>query len=479
MKKATVIIKRLEAAHQKTSFTSFQPLSKEMRKDISLKVKEIFDALGDSQLLKSSREVYIKPNAVDAKAYSFTRPEVLEAVINYFKQAGAGKIFLMENATQANYTRLVFRGTGYTKLCRKTGAIPVFLDEETSETLKFSDTIPERDGRETPYDLGTFEMPATVMKLIRERDQHLYINVPKLKTHSMGVVTLGVKNQWGFPMHRSRGLDHNYNLHHKLVDVLGYIRPDVTLIEGVEGTIHGHYFATALADEQVKPFRVLIASKNVVAADMTGAKIFGLEVTDVPHLEYAIKRGLSDGVNRLEHIDIKGDITDISTIDLLGDRPENKAYPWDLYPRFPEDVAIIKGREMACREGCVNNPLCTMQTMYLDRGGKGGFTIVMGKGFDQREIDAITGRVLIVGHCAISETAEGLIQRLGRRKVYLSDECNNLCDTAQALFHLMHVNPAFYVPVNPLVAFYEMNMAKLKGSSSRVPNPFCHLIKMV
>jgi uncharacterized protein (DUF362 family) len=473
-----VIIKKIESPHQEDSFTRFQPLSPDMVREINVHVRTMIDDLGGAGLLKSSRDVYIKPNGVDAKAYSHTRPEVLEALITGMKDLGARNIFLMENATQANYTRLVYRGTGYLKLCRRTGAIPVYLDEEKSETLMFSKTVSGPDGRTDAYDLPTFEMPETVMKLIRERDQHLYINVPKLKTHSMGVVTLGVKNQWGFPMQRSRGYDHNYKLHHKLVDVLAYITPDITLIEGVEGTIHGHYFATALADEQVRPFRVLIASPNVVAADLVGAKLFGLDADDIPHLKEAIARNLSSGVAGFEDIDLKGDITGTGIPDLLGDRPED-GYPWDLYPRFPDDVTVIKGHEMACREGCVNNPLCVMQTLFLDHGGRGGFTLLVGKGHDPQVIDSIKGRVLIAGPCAIGETSKRLIARLGRGNVYLSRECNNLCDTVQALFHLMGVNPAFFVPVNPLFALADMLAARWNGSSSRVPNPFSHLIKTV
>ena len=110
-------------------------------------------------------------------------------------------------------------------------------------------------------------------KLIREKDANLYVSLPKLKTHSMSVVTLGIKNQWGFPIDRDRGPDHNYNLHPKLVDVLSHVRPDVTLIDGVEGTIYGHYPALAVADRCVRPFRVLLGGLNVVAVDIVGAGI--------------------------------------------------------------------------------------------------------------------------------------------------------------------------------------------------------------
>lgn len=120
-----------------------------------------------------------------------------------------------------------------------------------------------------------------------------------------------------------------------------------------------------------------------------------------------------------------------------------------------------------------------MQTMYMDNAGKGGWTLVLGKGHDPSVIDKINGRVLIAGHCAIEEVSEKLIKRLGRNKVYLSSECNNLCATVEAMFHLMKVDPLSYVPVNPLASSAAFLMARLNGSTSRVPHPFAHIIKRV
>ena len=175
--------------------------------------------------------MYIKPNAVDAKPYAYTRPEVLEAVIRYWKDAGARNIFVFENSTQCNYTRLVFEITGYAKICKKLGAKAIYLDEEETTEVAFPGKR-----RAGGYDLNTFRISKTVAeKLIAGRSENLYINLPKLKTHSMGVVTLGIKNQWAFPRHEDRGWDHNYNLHSKLADVLALVRPDFTLIEGSRG----------------------------------------------------------------------------------------------------------------------------------------------------------------------------------------------------------------------------------------------------
>jgi uncharacterized protein (DUF362 family) len=442
-----------------------------MARCIEAGVKEIFDAAGGAALLKSSGDVYIKPNGIDGKAYCYTRLELVEAVIRYWFAAGARKIYLFENSTQSNFTRMVFELTGYGDICRRTGAVPVYLDEGKTVSRAFQGKPAREQEERDPgfYDLGTFEMPVFVAdRLIRDRDKNLYINLPKLKTHSMGGVTLGIKNQWAFPRQNDRRPDHNYNLASKLADVLSYISPDFTLIEGVEGTIYGHYPVTALADTCVIPFRILIGSANVAAADVVGARIFGLSPAEAPHLKIALDRGQGGQVRGLEDIDIIGDISSFKT-----------KYPTDLYDSFPEDVNLVKGRELLCKEGCLNNPLTLLQVMHHDHHGKGGWDMVMGKGHDPAVIDKLRGPVLVVGRCAITETAGPLIRRLGRNKVYLSGYCNDLAATSAALFHLMKVNPMAFIPLPFFKALWLLVLAKLHGTRANVPNPLSHVIKTV
>jgi len=475
-----VVVRRLAAPHPEESFTRFRPLSPAMVAAVRLAVGEIFDELGGGALLKPSRDVYIKPNAVDARPYTYTRPEVVRAAIEYWLDAGARRVYLFENATQATYTRIVFAANGYARICKETGATPIYLDEERTETFRFHGKKSVDEGDPEGYDRTTFQMPRMVAeKLVRGTKENLYVSLPKLKTHSMGVVTLGIKNQWGLPAHGCRRFDHNFNLHHKLVDLLEHLRPDVTLIEGVEGTIHGHYPPTSLADQCVRPFRVLLGSRNVVAADLVGARIFGFEVEDVPQLELSLERGYGVGVRGPEDIVLSGDLESLEKIDLIGDLPEGGKYPFDLIDRFPADVRFVRGAERACREGCVSNPLSGIQLLHADHGGRGGFTLVFGKGHDPRAIDAIEGRALVVGPCAVAEVSPRLIERLGRRNVYLSEYCNDLCAITEALFHLMKVNPTDLTYLGPVRSVYPYLMARLKGSSSRVPHLLSHLIKRV
>ena len=65
MGKTTVYVRHLESPHQTESLTKFQPLNKALAEEAAKVVYEIFDAAGGASMLKSSKEVFIKPNGID------------------------------------------------------------------------------------------------------------------------------------------------------------------------------------------------------------------------------------------------------------------------------------------------------------------------------------------------------------------------------------------------------------------------------
>ena len=477
----TVIIKRLQADHGLDGFHPYRPLNADMVREVEKTVTEIFDRLGGVSLLKADKAVYIKPNGVGQQPYAYTRPEVIEAAVRYWFHAGASQVFLFENSTQAALTRLVFQMTGYADLCRRTGAQPIFLDEDETVPFEFMGKDPTSNDNPQGYDRTIFGMPRTVAeKLIQGKDRNLYVSIPKLKTHGMTVVTLGIKNQWGFAPHRHRIDDHNYNLHSKLVDVLSHLRPDVTLIDGVEGTIYGHYPPYALVNKCIRPFKVLIGGLNVAAVDIVGARIFGFKIDDVPHLKLTMERGLGNGVASERDITITGDYTDFDHLDILNEWAEfGGRYPNSLYPDFPDDVPIIKGRDMACMDGCVSAALAGLQLLALDNHGQGGWALVAGKGFNQDEIDSLPGPVLVAGTCAVDEVGDRLVSRLGKRKVYLTPGCCDITAITEALCHVMKVNPMGLAPgLKPVKLADIIIRSKWNRSHGRQINPLCGLIKM-
>jgi len=425
-------------------------------------VNEMFNNLEKIEpILKSSKEVYIKVNGIDFQKHSYTSPEVLKAVIEYLNNIGAD-VYVMENSTQANMTRIVFAINGFKDVCEETGAKIIFLDEEDTKTYEFKGK-PSVSEKSKGYLLKTFRLPKTITKIMENRDSITYINLPKLKTHSMAGVTLGIKNQWGFPQHADRGKDHNYNLHSKLVDVYEYIKPDITIIDGIEGTIHGHYPPTSWEDRLVKKFDILIGGRDTLAVDVVGARIFGLTLDDVPHLKIAFKRGLGEG--------------NLSKINVTGKNLEEykEKYDTNILQEFPEDVKIIKGKELLCREGCENNPLVTMQVFANDHKDKfkGGWFIVMGKGHDENIVEQLKKegytKGLVAGYCAIDEVGEKLRKEFGKRKVFFSGDCNNLAETVKAVLKLSNMTVFDLVPITNEELMALIDAANKQGSTALVP----------
>lgn len=423
-----------------------------IKRDLPGAVKSVLDGHGVAETIERKPDAcYVKVNAIDFKPYCFTSLEVTRAVLDYCRKAGAKKLFLMENSTQANITRLVFEVAGFRALAESCGAEPLYLDEGRESKVR----LPAMG-----YDI---HVSRHVKDIIDNRDSVTYINVPKLKTHSMSVITVGIKNQYGLVAHRDRSPDHNWLLHRKLADVYAVIQPDYTLADGTVVTIYGHYPPVALQKKCLVPMNMLVGGRDTVAVDTVCARILGYGVDEVGHLREARDMGL--GVADMDEIEVEGEPLE---------RFDRK-YPYELYDAFPHDVEIIRGRERNCLEGCDANTMALLQMLYLDFEGRGGFTIVMGKGFDRREIDSIEGRVLVAGPCAYDEVFHRLRDRLGNRKVFATTECNDLASTTGALGTLMKVNTLKLVPLNPVKSAVILAQAKLHGSKARIAPIIPHL----
>ncbi len=343
--------------------------------------------------------------------------EAVGAAVRYFRSEGASRVYIIENSTQSNFTRMVFKASGLLKVIKENGATPVYLDEGRQETL----TMPTL-GREVRVSRWVKE------RLIDGKDSNLYVSFPKLKTHSMSTVTLSVKNQMAFLAHADRIPDHNLKLHLKLADIYGLVRPDFALIDGVHAVFHGHYPAEALAPRCTERLDLLIGGDDPVATDVVAARLLGFDIEQVGHLREAAARGYGEG--------------DIAKIEVLGDAERwQRHYSCEILPEFPPDVRILQGQERCCPEGCRNNTLTLLQMLWLDFQGKGGFTILMGKGHDAGEVDSLTGRTLLVGDCAIEELAP----------------------------RLMKVSPLKMVPLNPLDSAWTLMQARLHRTTSRIP----------
>ncbi|HSJ57918.1 MAG TPA: DUF362 domain-containing protein [Anaerolineae bacterium] len=422
------------------------------RAGIEPALDEVFAAFGGvgGAIPADGRPVYVKPNAVHLTPYAHTDPAVLDALLAYLHDRGYRRLAVMESCTGGNFTRLVFHVIGYDRICRRYGARAIYLDE--GPTLE----VALRDGSRAHVSKHLHD------EVVRRGDGAFYLSLPKLKTHSMTTVTLGVKNQQAFPVHGDRMAYHNHDtLHLRLAALYDLVRPDFCIVEGLTATAHGHFPLRAHLGEQLVPVDVLVGGADTLAVDVVAARLLGYSIDEVEHLRLCAGWGLGEG--DLDRIDVRG-----ARLDRLATR-----VPHTLLRRFHPGVRWVVGRQKACAEGCRGNSEALQEMFYGDYPqARGGWTLMCGSGFEDGDLDDLPGDLLVVGPCACSEVGDALRRRYPGRRIYLVPEHNDLMAITRCQARLMGVRPLDMVPANPLVAVWTLLQARLHGLNARVPPAF-------
>lgn len=390
--------------------------------------------------------LYVKPNGIHFSPHTHTAPRVLESLLAYLRDHGYNRLAVMENCTGGNFTRLVFKVTGYDRICRRYGAKSVYLDEGPTVEVTL-------EGEQTPI-----RVPRLLWDEVVNRGDNVYLSLPKLKTHSMATVTLGVKNQQAFPVDAARMEQHSHGtLHRRLAALYALTRPDFCIIEGVTATAHGHFPTTASLEECLVPMNVLIGGPDTLAVDVVGARVLGYSLEEVEHLRLCAEWGLGEG--DIARIDVRG--VELSRF--------TERLPHTLLRRFHPDVRWVVGRTRACVEGCRGNSECIQEMLYNDYHGGGDWTLVCGSGFEEADLDDLPGDILIVGPCACDEVGDTLRKCYPDRRIYQVPEHNDLMANTRYQARLMGVTPVMMVPLNPLASAFTLLQAKLRGLTARVP----------
>lgn len=394
---------------------------------------------------KASGAIYIKPNGIHYTPHTHTDHRVLDALLGYLRDHGYRRLAVMEGCTGGNFTRLVFKISGYGSICRRYGARAVYLDEGLTQEVSL------RDG-------SRIRVARTLARNILDRGSNYYLSLPKLKTHPMTKVTLGVKNQQAFPIAPDRMEHHSHStLHMRLAALYALTRPDFCIIEGLTATAHGHFPATALLSESIVPMNLLIGGPDTLAVDVVGARVLGYTIEEVEHLRLCGAWGLGEA--DLDRIDVRG-----RSLDQFDQR-----VPHTILGRFHPDVRWVVGREKACIEGCRGNSECIQEMLTNDFAGRGGWTLVCGSGFQDSDFDGLPGDILVVGPCACQQTLPSLEKRYAKRRIYTVPEHNDLMANTRYQARLMGITPVRMVPLNPVLSALTLFHSKLHGLRARVP----------
>jgi uncharacterized protein (DUF362 family) len=266
-------------------------------------VKKAVELCDGLSRLPFRARVFIKPNIVFwTRSVAFpkwgviTTSRVIEDMVMLLKEHGVehitiGEGVVMRNQKDTETPAHAFETLGYNTLKKRYNVSTV--------------NVFERPFREV--DLGE----GIVLKFNQDiLDSDFIVDIPAMKTHNQTVVSLGIKNLKGVIDMKSRKICHNADpvkdLHFHVARLADKLPPIFTLIDGIYTLERGPAF-----DGRMQRSNLLVASADILAGDMVGAKLLGYDVTAVPHLVHAAKN--------------HGRSTDLSDIEIVGEDIETVA----------------------------------------------------------------------------------------------------------------------------------------------------------
>ena len=249
-------------------------------------VRRLLEPLGwMGAFVRAGDVVLLKPNMLSAKEPDravTTHPVVLEAVVREVQEAG-GEVWIGDSPPQPNRVRHYWKATGFQEVAERTGARLVSFETSGVEERRLGD--------------WTYHLALPVL------EADVIINLPKLKTHNLTLLTAAVKNMFGCVPGGEKGNFHRWAPHpddfaERLVDVFELTKPRLTLLDGIVG-MHGN----GPASGDPAPMGILAASASAPAVDVLAARALGLAEDEVATITAAAKRGL--GPAKLSELELQ------------------------------------------------------------------------------------------------------------------------------------------------------------------------------
>jgi uncharacterized protein (DUF362 family)/NAD-dependent dihydropyrimidine dehydrogenase PreA subunit len=243
---------------------------------------------GLGKFVKPGMRVLLKPNLLSAKPPEraiTTHPEIVAVVASEVRKLGAEVIVGDSPGGAKRGVKRVWENTGMLAMAEREKI--ELVNFEGSGVVKFNVNNKQ-------YYLAK---PAIEADLI--------INLPKLKTHVLTLMTGGVKNMFGIIPGFRKGEYHKEapkpsDFAQIIVDILSIKPPALTIMDAVlamegDGPSSG----------SVRKANLILASSDPVAIDAVASEIIGLKPDQVPTTKIASESGL--GIGWTEAIDIVGE----------------------------------------------------------------------------------------------------------------------------------------------------------------------------
>jgi uncharacterized protein (DUF362 family) len=336
-------------------------------------LRKAVELCGGLDHLPANARVFIKPNIVFwtrkvpfPKWGVITTSRMIEDAVVLLKERGIDHITIGEGMVIRTKDRETpahgFESLGYQRLNHRYGvnAINVF----------------EREFREVDLGNGeTLKFNADIL------DSDFVVDIPVLKTHAQTVVTLGIKNLKGMIDINSRKKCHNADpekdLNYWVARLADPMPPMLTILDGIYTTERGPSF-----DGRVRRSNIIVASPDVLSADLVGAKVLGYEPSEIPHLVHAAK-------NRNRPCDLSG-------VAVVGEKVEDVAtlhkyaFPYNKNNTLPLPMEKMGIRGLSYRK--YDLTLCT----YCSSVNGVVIAAVAGawKGTPWDDVEVLTGKAM-------------------------------------------------------------------------------------
>ncbi|MBF0386184.1 MAG: DUF362 domain-containing protein [Candidatus Omnitrophica bacterium] len=232
------------------------------------------DALGGmGRFVKKGAVVVVKPNIgwdrIPEQAAN-TNPSVVAALVEMAYKAGAKRVNVFD--VTCNDQRRCYENSGIQKAAQEKGAQVYFPDHWNVVKAKF------------PYKSDMENWPILRDAVVCDT----FINVPVLKHHGLTGLTLSIKNLMGI-CSGTRGLMH-INIGPKLVDLLDFIKPELTVIDASRVLTRNGPSGGNLAD--VINVDTVFASGDCVLADSYACYLMKKDPLGVKYLQEAASRNM-------------------------------------------------------------------------------------------------------------------------------------------------------------------------------------------
>jgi uncharacterized protein (DUF362 family) len=249
-------------------------------------VRRAMEAIGGmGRFVSPGANVIIKPNICTAnRAYKFaatTNPWVVGGLVKMCFEAGAGRVRVYDFPFDGGCVD-AYRNSGIAEQVEAAGGELELISFDKFTPVQPQGTQSFRSGK--------------VYREILEAD--VVIDVPVAKHHGGAGLTLAMKNLMGVV--ENRPAIHT-NLHRSIAELAAFIRPKLTVIDGVRMLLAGGPLGGSLGD--VRKADTVIASHDIVAADACAVtRLFGWENPN--YLGY-VKIGAEIGLGRSDLENLK------------------------------------------------------------------------------------------------------------------------------------------------------------------------------